>query len=186
MHCFLLFSRPPRPRPLQSITKAAKLGHTFCRHFSILNSVSNNATDFALALLDRQPLKIWFLFKLVLKLFSSQSGPRLPLQQNINITSPGHASGQHLWWQLGCLAWILFFWLGKQGKTLNIRYCDTRYRGRGLDKMISLIFILKNVYTEECRSYNCSNLSQCLFSVEQKVLRKCWFLSALLTWQELL
>ena len=96
VHCFLflLFSRPPRP--LQSITKAAKLGHTFCRHFSILNSVSNNATDFALALLDRQPLKIWFLFKLVLKLFSSQSGPRLALQQNINITSPGHASGQHL------------------------------------------------------------------------------------------
>ena len=94
-HCALfLFSRPPRP--LQSITKAAKLGHTFCRHFSILNSVSNNATDFALALLDRQPLKIWFLFKLVLKLFSSQSGPRLALQQNINITSPGHASGQHL------------------------------------------------------------------------------------------
>ena len=109
MHCFLflLFSRPPRP--LQSITKAAKLDRTFCRHFSILNSVSNNATDFALALLDRQPLKIWFLFKLVLKLFSSQSGPRLALQQNINITSPGHASGQHLWWQLGLASLSSFY-----------------------------------------------------------------------------
>ena len=141
MHCFLLFlfSRPPRP--LQSTTKATKLGHTFCRHFSILNSVSNNATDFALALLDRQPLKIWFLFKLVLKLFSSQSGPRLPFQQNINITSPGHASGQqHLWWQLGLASLSLF---DCESREKHLISGDTRYRG--WDNIILLIFMLQNI-----------------------------------------